>query len=191
MSAKSDKPSKLCINSACKGDCQLYHLKVNQGAAKCTTAFNCRVPDCKLAHPDIDQCIVWVNSLKKRAEQKRAQTIHPQAMNAQLSKQQLVSRIAETIAVCRTVGITDVDTIAAAISKVSIQEKKAPSCKFGARCTRSDCHFRHPESRTITKEMPTDHVRPKIMCRYGVNCHKRDCTFAHPAPAAAAKTASV
>ncbi|KAG0325616.1 hypothetical protein BGZ99_000385 [Dissophora globulifera] len=42
-------------------------------------------------------------------------------------------------------------------------------CKFGARCTRPDCKFRHPQKET--SQQP---------CRFFPNCTKPNCPFFHP-----------
>ncbi|KAI1301003.1 hypothetical protein EDD11_005881 [Mortierella claussenii] len=43
-------------------------------------------------------------------------------------------------------------------------------CKFGARCTRPDCKFRHPQG--------GDSSQP--LCRFFPNCTKPNCPFFHP-----------
>ncbi|KAF9966364.1 hypothetical protein BGZ70_002562 [Mortierella alpina] len=49
-------------------------------------------------------------------------------------------------------------------------------CKFGARCTRADCKFRHPEGDS-TASTQQQQQQP---CRFYPNCTKPNCPFYHP-----------
>jgi len=44
-------------------------------------------------------------------------------------------------------------------------------CRFGNRCHRADCQFKHPTTRQTSA----------ANCKFGLACNRRDCYFAHPA----------
>ncbi|SPO30828.1 related to NAB2 - nuclear polyadenylated RNA-binding protein required for nuclear mRNA export [Ustilago trichophora] len=48
-------------------------------------------------------------------------------------------------------------------------------CRFGAACTRADCFFSHPPSRTVTTSSSSS-----TPCRFGLGCTRPDCYFSHP-----------
>ncbi|EST09404.2 hypothetical protein PSEUBRA_001002 [Kalmanozyma brasiliensis GHG001] len=49
-------------------------------------------------------------------------------------------------------------------------------CRFGAACTRGDCFFSHPPSRSG----PSSGVASSTPCRFGLGCTRADCYFSHP-----------
>ncbi|SPO29728.1 related to NAB2 - nuclear polyadenylated RNA-binding protein required for nuclear mRNA export [Ustilago trichophora] len=48
-------------------------------------------------------------------------------------------------------------------------------CRFGAACTRADCFFSHPPSRTLTTSTSSN-----TPCRFGLGCTRPNCFFSHP-----------
>ncbi|KAG0213665.1 hypothetical protein BGX28_003818 [Mortierella sp. GBA30] len=48
-------------------------------------------------------------------------------------------------------------------------------CKFGARCTRADCKFRHSDRESKNMQQPQQQ-----QCRFYPNCTKPNCPFYHP-----------
>ncbi|KAF9112492.1 hypothetical protein BGX27_003283 [Mortierella sp. AM989] len=50
-------------------------------------------------------------------------------------------------------------------------QPSAQDCKFGAKCTRADCKFRHPQRGATSQQQ---------QCRFFPNCTKPNCPFYHP-----------
>ncbi|TKY88766.1 hypothetical protein EX895_002397 [Sporisorium graminicola] len=50
-------------------------------------------------------------------------------------------------------------------------------CRFGAACTRADCFFSHPPTRSIA---PPNSIASGTPCRFGLGCTRPDCYFVHP-----------
>ncbi|KAF9435938.1 hypothetical protein BGZ76_005183 [Entomortierella beljakovae] len=51
-------------------------------------------------------------------------------------------------------------------------------CKFGARCTRADCKFRHPQKDFSTQQQQQQQQQQQ--CKFFPNCTKPNCPFYHP-----------
>lgn len=52
-------------------------------------------------------------------------------------------------------------------------------CRFGAACTRADCFFSHPSTRTLAAAAGSS-SSAQTPCRFGLGCTRPDCYFAHP-----------
>ncbi|KAG0293543.1 hypothetical protein BGZ97_005315 [Linnemannia gamsii] len=61
--------------------------------------------------------------------------------------------------------------------------QRLDDCKFGARCTRVDCKFRHPEG--------TANQQPQQLCRFYPHCTKPNCPFSHPTATDASQDSSM
>ncbi|ANB14071.1 mRNA-binding protein NAB2 [Sugiyamaella lignohabitans] len=66
-------------------------------------------------------------------------------------------------------------------------ERSLETCKFGARCTNTNCRYRHPTSPVLCRDgaectrIDCMFTHPtQEMCRFGVNCRKYNCRFQHP-----------
>lgn len=63
-------------------------------------------------------------------------------------------------------------------SSSSSDEKHSSKCRFGDKCWKQDCTFRHPFSRKIGEHSVN---RPTMApCKFGSACNKASCTFGHP-----------
>ncbi|KAF9920613.1 hypothetical protein FBU30_009543 [Linnemannia zychae] len=74
----------------------------------------------------------------------------------------------------------------------ALGSQRPDECKFGARCTRPDCKFRHPE-RTISsqQQLQTSQTPSQQLCRFYPHCAKPNCPFFHPAIIEASKEISL
>ncbi|KAF9083997.1 hypothetical protein BGX23_010930 [Mortierella sp. AD031] len=68
-----------------------------------------------------------------------------------------------------------------------LASKRPDDCKFGARCTRADCKFRHPEGTGPQPSQfhhqpppPQQHQHQQQVCRFYPHCTKPNCPFFHP-----------
>ena len=61
-------------------------------------------------------------------------------------------------------------------------------CKFGVKCGRDYCHYRHPDGKRISNgvwkrgETQTDDMKgfTNFNCKYGERCTRSDCWYSHP-----------
>jgi len=53
-------------------------------------------------------------------------------------------------------------------------------CRYDVKCMRPDCHFFHPNGRSIDSSLPAPKHHQPRPCRYGANCYLETCRFSHP-----------
>ncbi|KAG0373470.1 hypothetical protein BGX24_011669 [Mortierella sp. AD032] len=68
----------------------------------------------------------------------------------------------------------------------ALGNQRPDDCKFGARCTRPDCKFRHPEGTASSQPPQFSHQPAQTQqqqqqpCRFYPHCTKPNCPFFHP-----------
>ncbi|KAF9125851.1 hypothetical protein BGW39_007113 [Mortierella sp. 14UC] len=67
----------------------------------------------------------------------------------------------------------------------ALGSQRPDDCKFGARCTRPDCKFRHPEGAANSQPSQSNHQpaqaqQQQQLCRFYPHCTKPNCPFFHP-----------
>lgn len=71
----------------------------------------------------------------------------------------------------------------------ALGNQRPDDCKFGARCTRADCKFRHPEG--THNQQPPQQSQQQQLCRFYPHCTKPNCPFFHPAATDAPQDSSM
>ncbi|KAF9903231.1 hypothetical protein EC991_004054 [Linnemannia zychae] len=77
----------------------------------------------------------------------------------------------------------------------ALGSQRPDDCKFGARCTRPDCKFRHPEGAANSQSSQFNHqpvqAQQQQLCRFYPNCTKPNCPFIHPSTSDAPQDSSM
>ncbi len=61
---------------------------------------------------------------------------------------------------------------------ITLEEKAQTDCRFGIKCVKPDCPFRHYDYNDAIVHSPVK--KPIKSCRYGVDCKYHACKYAHP-----------